>query len=171
MYALMVKTDYLYRKVRRRITTVSSINVSDGKDLNNMTPIFMNIQNSLTNSELLDNVHEIFNSYKYSLFIPGLTYTIQTAAKVLTLNALNSLYSSIIAGSDYIFSNIIGPSHSMIEDIHFLTIAKGNEIVFNIISSNDKINVICSFRDGVISDIRRFESCIYQAYMSLVNTI
>ena len=55
----------------------------------------------------------------------------------------------------------------MIEDIHFLTLAKDKEIVFNIISSNDNINIICSFKEGVIGDKKRFEECIYKAYESL----
>jgi hypothetical protein len=48
----------------------------------------------------------------------------------------------------------------MVEDIHFLTLAKHKEIVFNIISSNDRI----------IQDKSRFEKCIYMAYENLTKT-
>ena len=38
-------------------------------------------------------------------------------------------------------------------------IQRNKEIIFNTISSNDNINIICSFKEGVIQDKRRFEEC------------
>jgi sterol desaturase/sphingolipid hydroxylase (fatty acid hydroxylase superfamily) len=49
-----------------------------------------------------------------------------------------------------------------------LTKSKGNSIVFNIISCEDKINVICSFKTNKIKNKKRFEKCIYRAYNELI---
>jgi hypothetical protein len=88
---------------------------------------------------------------------------------MVPLNITSYLYNSLIQRVDYIYSNIIGPSHDSLEDIHFLTLAKNKEIVFNIISSNDNLNIICSFKEGIIADKQRFEECIYKAYESLLD--
>ena len=70
------------------------------------------------------------------------------------------------------FSNIIGPSFNNlninITDIHFLTNTKNTEIIYNIISSGHNINIICSFKNGIIKDKKQFEQCIYEAYNILV---
>jgi hypothetical protein len=167
LYSLLVKTDYLYTKVKRDIVTCSPVNISGSKHFNNMAPIINKITNTLDNKELFKNVHNTFNSYKYSLYIPIFSFILNIILKIIPLNITRYLYNSLIQRSDYIYSNIIGPSHEIIEDIHFLTLAKNKEILFNIISSNDNINIICSFKEGVIEDKKRFEECIYKAYESL----
>jgi hypothetical protein len=167
LYSLLVKTDYLYTKVKRDIVTSSPVNISGSKHFNNIAPIINKITNTLDNKELFKNVHNRFNSYKYSLYIPIFSFILNFIVKIIPLNITSYLYNSLIQRSDYVYSNIIGPSHEMIEDIHFLTLAKDKEIVFNIISSNDNINIICSFKEGVIGDKKRFEECIYKAYESL----
>ena len=170
LYSLLVKTDFLYHTHKREILTLSPINISGSKHLNNMAPIINKITNTIDNKELFQNVHHTFNSYKYSLYIPIFSFILHYIIPILPLYAQSSLYDSLIHRGDYVYSNVIGPTHDQIEDIHFLILAKDKEIVFNIISSNDNINIICSFKEGVIQDKSRFEECIYKAYEHLIKT-
>lgn len=167
LYSLLIKTDSLYTNARRHIVISSPINISGSKHLNNVAPVINKIRNTMKNKELFDNIHTIFDSYKYSLYIPLFSFILHYILPFLPFALQTHMYNSLIQRCDYIYSNIIGPSHEMIEDIHFLTLAKDKEIVFNIISSNDNINIICSFKEGVIGDKKRFEECIYKAYESL----
>lgn len=70
---------------------------------------------------------------------------------------------------DYIFTNVIGPpiENSHINDNKFLVNPLNGEFSFNIISSRDKINIVCSLVDASI-DIVRFEQCVYDAYKELI---
>jgi len=168
MYSLMIRTDYLYTNTIRNLVTTSSINISGGTHLNNIAPIFNTIINN--NNTLLKTVHETFNCYKYSLYIPFISFVLNNITKIMSLNTLNSIYNSIIQKCEYVYSNVIGPNNEYFKDIHFLILAKNKEIVFNIISSADNINIICSFKEGVIQDKERFEQCIYKAYEELIET-
>ena len=170
LYSLLVKTDSLYHTHNRDIVTLSPINISGSKHLNNMAPIVNKISNTIDNKNLFHTVHETFNSYKYSLYIPILSFVLHYIVPLLPLHIQSNMYDSLVHRCDYIYSNVIGPTHESFEDIHFLTLAKDKEIVFNIISSNDHINIICSFKEGVIQDKRRFEECIYMAYENLMKT-
>lgn len=167
LYALLIKTDYLYTNTKRDIVICSPINISGSKHLNNIAPVINKIRNTMENKELLDNIHTVFDSYKYSLYIPIFSFILQYILPLIPFALQTHAYNSIIQRCDYIYSNVIGPSHENIEDIHFLTLAKDKEIVFNIISCDDNINIICSFKEGVIGDTARFEECIYAAYESL----
>ncbi len=177
LYSVMIKTDKLYIKKNRDIKTCSPINVSKLSSTNNMCPIFNSINNSLDNNTLIQKVHNTFDHFKYSLFIPFLAFIINNILPYINIEIIAFLYDSIIYDSDYIYSNIIGPSVKKINkksnlnlsNIHFLTKSKGNGITFNIISSENKINIICSFNKGKIKDKKRFEKCIYRAYNSLIN--
>ncbi len=165
LYSLMIKTDYLYTNKRRELLTISAINISGGSHSNNMAPIFNKVINN--NDTLLKTVHETFNCYKYSLYTPIIHFIFNHIMNIISLNALYSAYDSVIQNCDYSYSNIIGPKNDNIENIHFLTVAKDKEIVFNIISAVDNINIICSFKEGVLKDKERFEQCIYKAYEEL----
>jgi len=173
LYSLMIKTDKLYTKRNRVIQTCSPINISKLSSTNNMCPLLINANNSLN----IQEVHSIFDSFKYSLFIPFLSFVLNNFLHYINIEIQTFLYDSIIYNSDYIYSNIIGPpikeinenSDVNISDIHFLTTTKMDEIVFNIISCEDKVNIICSFKEGRIKDKKRFEKCIYRAYNSLIN--
>jgi len=167
LYSLMIKTDAVYTNKKRKIISCSPINISKGTHLNNMAPIINRISTSLSDKDLLQTSHYLFNLYKYSLYIPICSFIIENIT-ILPPNWLRYMYDSVIHNSDYVYSNIIGPTHESIEDIHFFTRAKDKEIVFNIISSNDNINVICSFKEGQIKDKARYEQCIYTAYDSLL---
>ena len=170
LYALLVKTDSLYTNHKREIVTLSPINISGSQYLNNMAPIVNKITNTIDNKDLFQNVHHTFNSYKYSLYIPIVSFLLHYIVPIIPLYAQSSLYESVIYRCDYVYTNVIGPTHESFEDIHFLTLAKNKEIVFNIISSNDHINIICSFKEGVLEDKRRFEECIYMAYEHLIKS-
>jgi hypothetical protein len=170
LYSLLVKTDFLYHTHKREILTLSPINISGSKHLNNMAPIVNKITNTIDNKELFQNVHETFNSYKYSLYIPIFSFILHYITPLIPLHIHSNVYDSLIHRCDYLYTNVIGPTYESFEDIHFLTLAKNKEIVFNIISSNDHINIICSFKEGIIQDKKRFEECIYMAYDNLSKT-
>lgn len=166
LYALMLKTDYLYLNKERDVISIISLNNSGLKYNNNMIPIFNKLSNNIDRDSLIE-LHEIFNSYKYSLYIPIVSFFIKHAPLFVSYDIMADSYSRIIKSSDYIFTNIIGPKHGIIEDVHFLTKPTYKEVIFNIISSNDNMNIICSFKEGVIEK-ERFEQCIYKAYSELI---
>jgi hypothetical protein len=49
-----------------------------------------------------------------------------------------------------------------------MTNSRGNGISFNVISCENNINIVCSFKKNKIKDKSRFENCIYKAYNSLI---
>lgn len=173
LYSLMVKTDNLYRKKVKILTTMSPINVSGVAQTNNMCPVVNIIKNSHDGYGLLNIVHETFNNFKYSLFIPILNFIINHISPYIHLDVLTCLSNRAFKNSDYIYSNIIGPtidySKIKVRDIHFLIASKNREIVYNIVSYSNNINVLCSFKKGVIKDKARFEKCIYDAYDNLLS--
>lgn len=172
LYTCMIRTDYLYTQIKRNIYTVSAINISNTKNLNNLAPLFLNVNNDLECSELLQQVHSIFNRCKYSAFIPLFSGFLNTLTPFLSSQLISTFYNSITNNADYMYSNIIGPDLDgisvPISDIHFATVAKNREIVFNIISCGDAVNIICSFKKGRIEDKERFQSCVEEAYKSLL---
>jgi hypothetical protein len=176
LYAMMIKTDYLYTKKQRIVHSSSPMNTSKLSDLNNLTPLILRVENSLTNRELIQTVHEIFNSCKYSLFIPGLSRLIRMLTPHLSIEFMTTCYEKFIHQSDYVYSNIIGPECKDFEipitDIHFITTAKDRAIMFNLISYGDSINLICSFKNGIVKDKDRLQACILEAYTDLLhNTV
>jgi len=174
-YSLMIKTDKLYTNKERLLSTTSPINTSGSSQTNNMCAIFNIISNSHDNNSLFKIVHATFNNYKYSFFIPMMSYFINNITPFINAGILSNGYNIITDNTDYIFSNIIGPSidgsNVTLSNNRFVTTAKHKEIIFNIISfNNDKINIICSFKNGIINDKARYEKCIYDAYQSLITT-
>jgi hypothetical protein len=171
LYSLMVKTDSLYKNTtddRREIIISSPINLSKSVYLNNMAAVTNRISINLTNKELLEASNLLFNSYKYSLCKNICSFISSHLITMLPLSISSNVYNSLVYRCDYVFSNMIGPRHEDVDDIHFFIRAKGKEIIFNIISSNDNINIICSFKEGQIKDKARYEECIYRAYTSLL---
>ena len=83
-------------------------------------------------------------------------------------------HTKIINNSHYIYSNVIGPPidkfNIKVSDIKFLITAKSSEIVYNIISSGNNINIVCSFKKGNVKDKKYFKKCIYKGYKNLMNT-
>lgn len=176
LYSLMIKTDYLYRKKERIVLTSSPMNISGTTQFNNICPILFHINNSYTVSTLLAKVHRTFNNFKYSLFIPFLHIVMNRITPYIPLNILSNLYDIVLHHSDYVYSNVIGPSNLVmpkgikITDIHFLITAKNREIIYNIISCDDNVNIICSFKQGVISNKRKFKKCLCKAYSTIINS-
>lgn len=173
-YSLMIKTDKLYTNKERILSTTSPINTSGSSQTNNMCAIFNMISNAHDNQTLFNQIHATFNAYKYSLFIPISSYFINTITRFINTGILSNGYNIITDNIDYIYSNMMGPSidgcNVKLSNIHFLTTSKRKEIIFNIISCGDKINIICSFKDGIIADKDRYEKCITDAYQSLITT-
>jgi len=168
LYSLMIKTDSIYTGKVRTLITASPINISGGTQLNNMMPIFNTLANDMPIPDLFKSVHATFNNYKYSFYIPFLSVIIKLVGIILPMEVLQQVYSKVIYKCDYTYSNIIGPQIDIVKDIHFVTLAKDKEIVFNIISSNDNVNIICSYKEGVLPDPDRFEKAIYKAYDAII---
>ena len=173
LYSLMVKTDNYYTQKERQIYSCSPINISGTSDMNNMCPLFLSIIN--TSPTLLRDVHHMFAASKYSPFIPFFSSFLNNVTQLMSINVLSFLYNACIHTSNYTYSNIIGPSNDFLRSIkatsiHFLTTTKSSEICYNIISYEDNINIIITFKEGVIKDKKRFKECIYEAYKDLLKT-
>ena len=174
LYFLMIKTDKLYREKEKVLTTISLVHISGINQTINVCPIINTINNTQDNKSIIKKIHNTFNHLKYSLFVPFLNYFLYVLAENIYLDGLSSLYNNILNNSDYIFSNVIGPDIKQItdvkiKDIHFLTAAKNSEIMYNIISCSKNINIICSFKEGVIENKKRFKKCLYKTYLDIIN--
>ena len=140
------------------------------------TCIFNSINNYDNNLTLLSNVNHTFNNYKYSLFIPILSSLINFITPFINLDILSKCSNNTIEKFDYLYTNIIGPQNVFINknikvsNIHFLINAKNKEIIYNIISSGNNINIICIFKKGIIKNKKKFKNCLKSAYYSLINT-
>lgn len=176
LYSLIIKTDKLYRKKEKKIITLSPCYIPSSSETINVCPIFIEMNNSHDNSTLLKKVNETFNSFKYSLFIPLFSFVLNQITSFLNINTLIFLYKYFLNKIDYTLTNIIGPSIEelnenykiKISDVRFLIASKSNEVIYNIVSSGNNINIICSFKKGVIKNKKRFEKCIYKAYKQLI---
>ena len=175
LYFLMVKTDKMYRGYEKELHNVSLVNVSGIKEINNICPIINIINNSKSSNFLKTSIHNIFNNLKYSAFVPLQNYFIYTISKYICTDSLSYIYNTFINDTDYVFSNVIGPDVKNtfcypIKSIHYLTIPKNNEVTYNIISFNDYINIVCSFKkSGFIQDKKKFKNCLYKTYMDIMN--
>jgi len=176
LYSLMIKTDFLYTKQEKNLLTISPINISGTTQTNNMAPILININNSYNTSNLFIKVNNIFNNFKFSLFIPILSFLINSITPYIHFDILTNWYNNLLLNTDYVYSNIIGPSNicmkknTYISNIHFLINAKNKEINYNIISTGNNINIICSFKKDIIKNKKLFKKCINNAYHILINT-
>lgn len=176
LYSLMIKADKIYTKKKRNIVSLSPINTSNLTQTNNICPVLININNSYDNYGLLKKVNTIFNYFKFSLFIPTLFILINLITPYIHLDILSKGHKNLLDNVDYVYSNIIGPQNVFlnkdfnISNIHFLTNAQNKEINYNIISSGNNINIICSFKKGIIKNKKKFRKCINNAYNTLINT-
>ena len=170
LYSLMIKTDNKYRKKEKLLTTMFPINVSGITQPTNELGIYNVIKNSMDNYSLLKNVNNTFNCLKFSLYIPIVTFLINKIDPFLFINNyINDLYTCNI---DYVFTNMIGPDiknfETKITDIHFLCNNLYKEVIYSIISCNNNINIICSFKEGIIEDKKEYEKCIYESYNEIM---
>ena len=171
MYSLMIRTDYLYNGKERDITTMCPIKIDNenGGFNNNVALIVIRTNNALENNTLLESIHRKFNSLKYSLYVPFFSFLIKNIACFFPVFYLKYLTNTILNVADYSYTNMIGPNAEYLDDIHFLLKPNNKEVIFNIISSIDKINILCSYKEGIIDNNKKFEECIYKAYDSLMN--
>jgi hypothetical protein len=99
---------------------------------------------------------------------------INNIATFINVKDLSWYYDNMIKNVDYVYTNMIGPHVDkltvQITDIKFLTTAKNSAIVYNIISCKNNINIVCSFKKGIIKDKVRFEASIHEAYHDLMDT-
>tara|TARA_Y100001958_G_scaffold23777_1_gene14775 strand:+ start:528 stop:1754 length:1227 start_codon:yes stop_codon:yes gene_type:complete len=172
LFSIMVRADYLYYNKRRGLVTMmpfSLKNIGAGEDgLNNFVPITNIIDNNYANIELLHKSHSVFSAYKYSSYIYVFNCFITFISKFFSCDIF-SLYMKGPPFVDYIFTNIIGPpiENSHIKDYKFLISPLNGEFTFNIISSRENINIVCSLTDESIDTVR-FEQCVYDAYQELI---
>jgi len=174
LFALMIKTDYIYNGIEKNLKITIPINTNNKNNTNNILPLFIEINNSYENNILLKNIHKNFNNYKYSLFIPILSYLINIFSDIIPIDI--DIFNYLTNYTNYNFTNIIFPSSdcSIINDnnlknINCLTNINGNETTFNIISFKNKINIVITFKKGNI-DKKKFKDALYKAYNSIINT-
>lgn len=171
LYALMIKTSYLYSGKPQRIYAGTPFNVSKMSSNNNFIPICLNIKNNLDSKTLLKQVHEMFNCCKYSMFIPAVHYIMNVISTFLPMSMCSSAHNCIFENIDYNYTNIICPDSKrfpIIENARFLTTTIKKEVCFNINSFGSTINIVCTFKNGVVKDKKWLEECIYEAYNSLL---
>ena len=85
----------------------------------------------------------------------------------------SSAHKCIFENIDYNYTNIICPDSKrfpIVANARFLTTTIKKEICFNINSFGSTINIICTFKKGVVKDKQWLEECIYEAYNLLGNS-
>lgn len=168
LYSVLVRADSIYYKKKRNIITLSPIAIKNENTYNNnFLPIVNIINNSYDNNKLIDRVKFIYNSYKKSSYLYIFNKLAKTMSYYLNVDIF-SIYNNSTTSLDYVFTNIIGPdvNNKQIKDIRFLVTPINKEVIFNIISTKNKLNIVCSFINNSI-DKARFEKCIYEAYNEL----
>ena len=168
LYSILVRADSLYYQKKRNILTLSPISLNKVNSINNnFLPIVNIINNSYSKNDLFEKVNFIFNSYKYSSYLFFFNKLAECFSHILNFDIF-SIYNNSSTSFDYIFTNIIGPevTNNDINDIRFLVTPVNNEIIYNIISSKNKMNIVCSYSNNSINK-KTFKKCIYEAYNEL----
>jgi hypothetical protein len=176
LFSLMVKTDKYYRKKNKELLIISPINTGK-KDTLNVSPIFNSIDNYSNTNKLFNKLNNTFNNFKYSLFIPIFDFLTNFITQYIELDMLTKVYYNFINNTDYIYSNIVGISNLSfcknknfeISNLRFLTNAVNKEIMYNIVSSGNNLNIVCSFKEGIIKNKKKFKKSFYKAYNKLLN--
>jgi len=171
LYLFIVKADKLYYKRNKDLQIFTSVNISGINKMNNICPIINVINNSKDTYSLLKEIHETFNYFKYSLFVPVFSYIFNIIVSINN-DILLILNDNCMNNSDYTFSNMIGPDLKDFGDLKVTGIhcfVKTNKIIkYIIISSGDNINITCTFKEGLIKNKKKFKKCIYKVYSDLV---
>jgi WS/DGAT C-terminal domain len=170
LFALMVKTDYLYTNLNRDLIVSFPININHLNSNNNFIPVCKMINNSFDNHSLFKQIHTIFNHFKYSCYIPIVSYMMNQMIQFMNVNMMTSMFHFYSNHCDYIFTNMISPTNEelKITNTYFLTKHVNNIIMFNVMSYQDNINIICSFKKNLIQHKDKYEECIYKAYDQLL---
>ena len=183
LYLVMLRADKLYFG-EREIVSLSPVKVKGS--LNNNLSI-ITIQSKNTGE--LDEIHEKFNTLKYSLYIPIISFIINTVGGLLPLQVIKGISDYMLNNIDYVYTNVIGPASSGLGvqgpassglgvqgpassdiNLNFQITPRNKEIIFNVISCYSLINITCSFKEGVISDKERYEKCIRAAYEEITSS-
>jgi len=161
----MLKADKLYKK-ERTVTTFSPYYIPNNSETINICPIL----NQVKNSDDIFKINSIFNCFKYSMFVPIISGCLDYFTRKISTEWLMYLYTIYANNIDYIMTNIKGPSFCdfdmNVTDVHFLMTSKSEQIIYNIISTDHHMNIICTFKKGFVKK-RKFEKCIYMAYKEL----
>jgi hypothetical protein len=170
LHTLMVKTWYKYNNTNE-VITASPIYIKNNLSTNNIFIIINKFYND-DMSNVLKKTNEIFNNYKFSLFILIANKIVNHMLSYVSMNIQQAIFNSTFNNIPLIFSNIIAPTlpnfKYKLRNIQFTTIAKNNITCFNIISFNNKININVSYRKGVITDKDRFLQCYKDSYRELL---
>jgi hypothetical protein len=192
LYLVMLRADKSYFG-EREILSLSPVKVK-GSLNNNLSLIVLQSKN--TNE--LDDIHEKFNTLKYSLYIPIVSFIINTVGGLLPLQIIKGISDYMLNNLDYVYTNVIGPASSGLGvqgpassglgvqgpassglgqdlgpeiDAYFQITPRNKEIIFNVISCYSLINITCSFKEGVISDKVKYEKCIRAAYEEITSSL
>ena len=171
LYSLMIKTDKKYRKKEKLLMIGSPINITGTKNITNSFGLCNLIKNTQDNYTLIKNVNETFNCFKYSLYIPIISLIINnTFFFPVIKHCIQNLYQ--YNSIDYVFTNMIGPPSKNFElkisNIHFVSTPINKEVIYNIISYENNINLICCFKEGVIENKDEYKKCIYETYNEII---
>jgi hypothetical protein len=67
---------------------------------------------------------------------------------------------------------MIGPSNNLkkcnLDNIQYTTTTENNEVRFSLISYDNNITTNVSYREGIITDKKRFLKCYKEAYHELI---
>ena len=174
MYAIMVRADHLYYQTERSLTTLMPFSLKNIGDVrtqsNHFLPIVNIIGNHLTCTSLLHRVRHVFNCYKYSSFVKLFSLGVYLISRFIGWHVF-SIYNNSPSSIDYFFSNIIGPdlTNTYATDFKFFVLPTKNEVLFNVTSSANNMNITCTYFDhGKCIDKERFRKCVYDAYIQLI---
>ena len=181
LYALMVKTWYNYNKKNSdNVVSISPINTNSTPtnmyNTNNIFFMFTEASKCDDNVMLFNKIEEQFNLYKFSPFIPITNKMLLYLLPLVSQDFQTQMCDELFYNVNLAFTNVIGPKFDddkcnrfvKVKNLQCSTVTKNNEICFNMISFNDKININISFRENLIKHKKRFIKCFQRAYNSLI---
>ena len=162
LYSLTIKCHYHYFKTKQNILIASPFNTGNKNKTNNFFFLFTEIYNNLDTLNLFKKVNYIFNCYKFSAFVLIIGYIYNIIGNVIC----KQIYNKITDNLDILYTNMIGPEKKnfhdqydncilfnkkkiTIDNVSFVMNHKKKEMIFNIISYNNTINVVISFPENI----------------------
>lgn len=181
LYALMVKTWYNYNKKNSdNVVSISPINTNrtptNMYNTNNIFFMFTEVTKYDDNVMLFKKIEEQFNLYKFTPFIPITNKMLLYLLPYVSQDFQTQMCDELFYNVNLAFTNVIGPKFDddkcnrfvKVKNLQCSTVTKNNEICFNMMSFNDKININVSFRENLIKHKTRFRKCFQRAYNSLI---
>jgi hypothetical protein len=170
LYALMIKTWYKYTE-NKDIITFSPIYINNN-DNNNIFFVISKLNPCKTDVQLLTYINELFNIYKFSPFIYISNIVLHYILQYLPMSYHSQVHTTIFKNIILTFSNMIGPSNNLkkcnLDNIQYTTTTENNEVRFSLISYDNNITTNVSYREGIITDKKRFLKCYKEAYHELI---